>query len=107
MHINDLYNLVILSRKGIETLSETISPDEAEAAWRAIKNAQELINKYKEENKEREENANKNKLDDMNVEVVSFNDGEDNGESELGNISKYNGFRYQFKSPMVAQKSSS
>ncbi len=48
MDISDLHNLTILARKGISVLAEQMPADHAQAAWKAIGNAETELNNFKQ-----------------------------------------------------------
>lgn len=48
MDISDLHNLTVLARKGIAVIAEQMPPDHAQAAWKAIGNAEAQVKQYRE-----------------------------------------------------------
>ena len=51
MNIVELKNLVVLARKGVAALGDTISANEAQAAWGAIQSAEGFLNTMAEQAK--------------------------------------------------------
>jgi len=73
LNIVDLVNLVVLARKGMSVLSENIQVEQADAAWKAIKNAEDMIKKFKEEQEKAQANTQSTPVKETNVETVNFN----------------------------------
>ena len=57
LSVEQMTNLVILARRGLATLSERISSDEAQSAWSAIKCCETLINTAVKEKQKSEKSA--------------------------------------------------
>jgi len=68
MNVHDLRNLLILARKGISVLSETLSSEQAEAAWKSITAGETSLKIALEKVEELKSTP----IENTDVEVVKF-----------------------------------